>query len=235
MRVNKFKHKIRERWRALIMELLTWLHRWRLRGAVADNVQSINETIATVRREKARAKENGSAVLDELYDVSLYLLMLNLDHAVLHHDLIAERNGFRKSVYSKHLILLFSEFFEDFPMLLGGKVRVLVKALPRAADHAIALDEISLGLRAYRKKHEKDFHRIRNIVAAHRDLDGQLQLEALESIDHQAVEQLAFDFMTWLNQVWKFLKDAVSDYSNSPQMLRDVCKKAEPTGSGRKR
>lgn len=216
----------------MIFEIITWLPTRRFRRATAHKVKSLEVTLATIRQEKDRALENGATTLIQLHDTSLYLLLLSLDHSVLLYDLSVERNEFRKSVYSKHLILLFSEFFDDFPHLLGSKVKAVVQTLPHSSDHVAALDRIYTGLRAYRKTHEKEFYRIRNIVAAHRDLNAELQLSALESIDHKVIQQLAADFDTWLHEVWNFISTAVSDYSKSMHMVRDICKKIELVGGG---
>jgi hypothetical protein len=211
----------------MLFEIITWLPQRRFRRITAVKIKVLEDALVSIRKEKARALKNGATTLIELHDTTLYLLLLSLDHSVLLYDLAVERNDFRKSVYSKHLILLFSEFFDDFPVLLGSKVRAAVQTLPHSSDHLAALDKIYKGLRSYRKAHEKEFYRIRNIVAAHRDLNAELQLSALESIDHKVIQQLAADFETWLNQVWSFISAAVNDYSNSMQIIRDVCKKIE--------
>jgi len=211
----------------MLFELITWFPRHQFARATAFKIKTIETTLNTIRTEKERAKKYGATTLLTLHEASLYLLTFSLDHSVFLYDLAVERNTLRKTVYSKHLILLFAEFFDDFPSVFGQKIKQAVETLPNATTHLTLLTEINRDLRHYRKTHEKDFYRIRNLVAAHRDLDGELQLETLESIDHALIQKLAADLDTWCNKIWAFIAAATIDYKHSRQMISEVCKKIE--------
>ena len=218
----------------MIYQILTWLPRRQFRRATDRKIREIKSTLETIREGKARALKNGSTSLVIFHDASLYLLLLSLDHSTLLYDLVVERNETRKRVHAKHLILLFSEFFDDFPEVFGTRIRETVERLPHSEQHIAALAKINMGLRKYRKTHEKDFYRIRNIVAAHRDLDGELQLSTFEAIDTKIVQKLAGDFEIWFQQVVSFISTVLFDYSKSMQMVREVCEKIEQRGASHK-
>ena len=213
-----------------LADIILWLPKRRFRRATDIKLRQLEETIRTIREQKERALKRGATTLITLHDATLYLMLLSLDHTVLLYNLAIEERKLVKTVYSKCLILLLSEFFDDFPDVLGKKIRRTVDALPNSGHHIEVLDEIYSGLRSYRKTHEKDFRRIRNIVGAHRDLNGELQLSTLEAIDHKMIQTLAGDFDSWLSKVFTFLATVLQDYSRSFQMVREICKNIENGG-----
>lgn len=211
----------------MLFEILAWLPRRRLRRSVAKKLGSLEGTIQTIRIEKQRAEKNGATTLVVLHNTTLYLLSLHVDHTILVSNLALEKNKLKRSVYSRQLASLYYEFFDDFPNVLGAKIKDIVGVLPRGDSHKSALELIQNGLRTYRKSHEREFYRIRNIIAAHKDLDGELQFSTIESIDHDKIQDLAVELEVWFQQIWQFIADAVSDYSSSPVMIRDVMIKVE--------
>jgi hypothetical protein len=209
-----------------LVTLFTFLPRLRFQRAIALKLKILERTLTKVQLEKTMAEKSGRHTMICLSNATLYLLLFNLDLTVLLHQLALEQNELKRKVFSKHIISLLYEFFEDFPQVFGDKVRRVLTSLPSAEKHERILTEICKGVRDYRKRHKKEFHEIRNIVGAHMDLDGELQLKTLAAIKHEDIQQLASDLDVWFSKVMDFLASVLNDYGLSPQLVREIADNA---------
>lgn len=215
----------------MLFEILTIIPRIRAKLAVSKKLDVLEGTIDTIRNERARAVEHGALTLLPVHDAALYCLCLQLDHTVFLYHLTLERNSLRRSVYSKNLALVYYEFFDDFPQILGKEFKRALEALPSSEKLVADLREIQRGLKEFRKVHEQEFKEIRNLVAAHRDVDATKQLSVIDSIDHDLIQSLSTDIEDWFLAVWRLFAASMNAYSLSPQMIKDICKKIEQDGS----
>jgi len=213
----------------MLTKAIMWWPSRQFKRATSLKIKTLEETLSKLEEEKARATKHSATTLVFLHNASLYLLLLDLDHTTLIHDFVSHKNTLRQTVYAKHLISLFSEFFDDFPEIYGKKIREIIEKLPNSSNHISTINKLSKDIRAFRKHHAKDFHRIRNAVGAHRDLDGELQLRTLREIDSERIQKLSEDFILWLNKMYNFISTVTLDYSKSFQMVQEICQKIKQT------
>jgi hypothetical protein len=82
-------------------------------------------------------------------------------------------------------------------------------------------------IRHIRKNHATNFRAIRNAIVAHRDLDGNKQLDALESIDNKTIHELASELDLWISKAIGLLTQLINDYSWSRLQIREIANKIE--------
>lgn len=191
------------------------------------NIGVLEGTLETLRQEKKRAEGHGALSLAEVHNTGIYLVLFNFDLTVLMKLMLLERNESIRKVYAKQLALLIYEMFEDFSEIFGKNILEVIKGLPQKDKLMHDFKEIGQGLRNYKKVYEKELRNIRNIVVAHRDHDGNAQIQALSEIDTKEIQILAGEIETWNWQVVKLLTDLTNDYRKSWIMIKEIAKNCE--------
>lgn len=159
----------------------------------------------------------------------MYLVIMSVDLTVLNFRLFLEHDDIVKNVYSRQLVLIIYELLDDFPDLFGKCLRNIAGKLPKGNQHFTQLKALATTIRTIRKRHETDFYAIRNIVVAHRDMNGGRQLETLQRIDYKTVFALASDIDLWIAKALRFLTMMIADYQFSRLQIREIARKIEQT------
>ena len=188
-------------------------------------IEALRSTFETLKEEKAKAELDGRKTLLQLADMAIYIILLDLDRYIYLIQLLEERDEFIQHVHAKHLAGIIHSLFEKIGGFLGKKVRDLIEKLPDSKNHLSQMDALGAQIRPYSKKHEKTFQFIRNTITAHRDLNVDDQLKAIESVNPPEIRQLAMQMETWHGDLYAFITGVVNSYTNSPLMLREMLAK----------
>ena len=177
----------------MLMDILTIFPHAKLRRNIHRKTCAAEATLATLRKEKARAVEHGAVTFAKFADIGIYLVITSIDLTALLSRQLLEHDPVLKNVYSRYLILVMYELADDFPDLFGKRLREAVQQLPGGQKHLADCNALADTIRRIRKEHSADFRKIRNVAVAHRDMDGVKQLDALDSVDSW-LHNLTFGF-----------------------------------------
>ena len=92
-------------------------------------IRQLEKTISVIRREYDRADKKGMPHYRNIYNVGLYVLVLEHDFAVLKHDALFSIWDWRKKYVARQLAVLLYEASNDLPNLLGKEFRGSLKTL----------------------------------------------------------------------------------------------------------
>ncbi len=159
----------------------------------------------SVRKEYERAKKNGMPHYERMYNVGLYVLLLDYDIATLKNDALFAIREKKRNYVARQLAVLLYESSHDIPELLGKEFRASLKTLPLTDEDWKEFNEITKQLNAFKEEHQSILNRIRNYVGAHRDKNAGRQIEILESIELLEIMNMAGNFYIPIRSLISFM------------------------------
>jgi hypothetical protein len=202
-------------------------HRRGARPKHKARIAALATTTATLQKARNVKAENICAV----YNVALYLLLLDQDLAYLTDDLVCAIGDRRRRFVAKHEALLVYEAAEDLPQLLGKRFREAVTALGVPDQLARALDDVSSDLNAFWRQHRDFLGSIRKAVAAHREHDALSYQELLDKIEPLAVMQRAAELSALLQRLIGALTQVALLTASPAAILRDMLSSSSRRGA----
>ena len=166
---------------AAIEYVVLLLVRVRYRRKARTRRLARQQAIATTHRALIGAAGLHARNSQTIFNVGLYVLLLDDDLACFTDDLVCAIDDRRRRFTAKHEAVPLYEAAQDLPQLLGKDFRSAIAAL--GADDTLTkrLNEASSGLHRFSNEHRSVLNDIRNVVAAHREHDALAYVRTLES------------------------------------------------------
>jgi hypothetical protein len=188
------------------------------------------QAIATTVRTLNGAKGLNARGIRAVFNVSLYLLLLDDDLAYFTDDLVYAVGERRRRFLAKHEAILLYEAADDLPQLLGKDFRAAVAALGADDPLKKRLNEASSGLHRFWNEHREFLNDIRNALAAHREHDALTYVEKLESVKPLEVMGLAAEFSVLLERLIAVLTDIAKLTIGIPGVIADMKRSSKEKG-----
>jgi len=141
------------------------------------------DVLTTIRRTLEGAARLRAGNTTTVFNVGMYLLLLDQDIAYFTDDLVCAIGDRRRAFLAKHEAVLLYEAGEDLPQLLGREFRDAVKALGASPEQLSRLNAVSSELNRFWQGHREFLGTIRNALAAHRDHDALRYADALDTLN----------------------------------------------------
>lgn len=180
------------------------------------------KALVTVRQTLENASRSNARNITTVFNVSLYLLLLDQDLAYFTGDLVLAIGDRRRAFVAKHEALLLYEAAEDVPQLLGREFRSALNALNVPAEDLAQINAVSSELNKFWQRHREFLGKIRNALAAHREHNALLYSERLEELNPLEVMTRAAELSGLLEQLVQTLTAVARLTSNPTIILRDM-------------
>jgi len=180
------------------------------------------ETLKTVRKTLAGASKLNAANVKIVFNVGLYLLLLDQDLAFFTDDLVCAVGDRRRAFVAKHEAMMLYEAAEDLPQLLGREFRDAVKTLGARPEQLERLNKVSSDLNRFWQKQRDFLGAIRNALAAHRDHDALRYAESLEALKPLEVMARGAELSPLLDRLIRVLTEIAHLTVGPAAILRDV-------------
>jgi hypothetical protein len=187
------------------------------------------ETVRNTLQGAARLKA-GSATT--VFNVGMYLLLLDQDIAYFTDDLICAIGDHRRAFLAKHEAVLLYEAAKDLPQLLGREFRDAVKALGASADQLAQLNAISSDLNQFWQDNRTFLGTIRNALGAHRDHDSLRYADALEVLKPLEVMGRAAGLSQLLERLVAVITEMASLTTGPAAIIRDMIASSKKAKAG---
>ncbi len=187
----------------------------------------LEKSLKVAEDEKKKATERGCVSIAELHNIAIYLCTLDYDLMSLCLHLVPETDQFLQQSYCRQIAIILYEFLDDYPHLTGKKLRSIINQLPQAQQNLAALNAVGVSVREFRVRNEVQLKLFRNFVGAHRDLDGQKQLEIIRQIDVNEVRTIAYEVDLFVTRVVRLLTSILSEIGYSWLTVREISNKME--------
>jgi hypothetical protein len=208
-----------------IIDILTTFQRLKSQRIIRRKSLDAQETIKVLRKEKSHALEHGANSFAKIADIGVYLVVLSVDLSVFGFRLLLEQDDLIRKVYSRHLILSIYELVDDFPLLFDKQIRLSAKQIPNSEGHLKDWKMLSEKINEIERKYSSQFKSIRNTIVAHRDINSDKQIEALDNVDCEVIYNLTMELDQWVGQAISLLTKMTIDYSSSFLQIKEVMRK----------
>ena len=209
--------------RRVFLNTVLAFHLWRMRRKLNQKLTTLENTIRTFEKERARSIRLGMPNYLAVHDATLFLVLFSYDLTVLQADCLSELRLSRKNLYARQLSLLIYEGLDDLVVVLGKPLRSAVESFTNEQEVLQRLGECTKQLNALRKKHEAELSEIRQVVAAHREHRPDLQLQVMQKMDPRRIDALARDVDLTLHAIVLCLTDVARLMRQPRVMLRNIC------------
>ena len=203
-------------------------HRRRARAKNKARIEAL-ETVRHTLQGAARLKA-GSATT--VFNVGMYLLLLDQDIAFFTDDLVCAIGDRRRAFLAKNEAILLYEAAEDLPQLLGREFREAVTALGATAKQFAGLNSVSSDLNQFWQRHREFLGNIRNALAAHRDHDTLRYLDALEALKPLDVMARAAELSQLLGRLIRVITELTALTAGPATIIRDMIASSKKGSAG---
>lgn len=208
--------------RNLLEHVLFLPMRVRQRSSSRSKYTVRSQALATTRRTlKGLCKLKADGHCD-VFNVGLYLLLLDQDLADFTDDLVCAIGERRRVFVAKHEAVLLYEAAEDLPQLLGCRFRNAVELLGVSEEQQKRLNAASSELNQFWQGEREFLSKIRNTLAAHREHDALGYLEALEQVRPRDVMARGADLSGRIEKLLNVVTEIARAPSGRGSTLRDM-------------
>jgi hypothetical protein len=211
-----------EELKAIIERVLLLPVRLRHRHRARPKHKGRQAAIATTTNTLRRAGDIRAESIRTVFNVSLYLLLLDQDLADFTDDLVNAIGDRRRRFIAKHEAVLLYESAENLPKLLGKEFRSAVRAIGAADEVMSRLNAVSSDLNSFWKDNRAFLGAIRNAVAAHREHDALRYIEILNGLEPLDVMRRAAAFSDRLERLIRVLTEIGGPTGSPMAVVRDV-------------
>jgi hypothetical protein len=190
------------------------------------------EALATTTKTLEQATALKAESVRRVYNVALYLLLLDQDVADFTDDLVNAIGDRRRRFIAKHEAVLLYEAAEDLPQLLGKEFRRAVVALRTPEDLVKGLNDVSSDLNKFWQQQCEFLRSIRNAVAAHREQDALRYQQILEAVEPVEVMQRAADLSVHLERLITVLTKIALLTSSPAAIMQDMLSSSQRVDAG---
>jgi len=190
------------------------------------------DVLATLRRTLENATLLRADSIKTVFNVGMYLLLLDEDIAHFTDDLVCAIGDRRRAFLAKHEAILLYEAAEDLPQLLGREFRAAVKALGTSAEQIACFNSVSSDLNQFWQRHRDFLGSIRNALAAHRDHDALRYAEALDAVKPLDVMACAAELSQLLERLVVLIGEVARSTVGPEAIARDMLTSNRKVGAG---
>jgi hypothetical protein len=190
----------------LVILIITSRNRWRTSQGEKRRLIELTRTIKILRDQQSKAREAGLIHKERIFNVGLYLLLMDRDFSFLKIEMVSTFDPWRLRYIARQMGLLTYEACDDLTSLLGKNFRQSLTAIELDETAIQHFNGICQRLNEFRKKHHRLLYtEIRNLVGAHRAQDSLEFLNSIEAIDPIHVFKLGADFFGIVHVLTEFL------------------------------
>jgi hypothetical protein len=180
------------------------------------------DVLTTIRRTLEGAARLRAGNTTAVFNVGMYLLLLDQDIAYFTDDLVCAIGDRRRAFLAKHEAMLLYEAAEDLPQLLGRDFRGAVKVLGASAEQIARLNAVSSDLNQFWQHHREFLGSIRNALTAHRDHDALRYAESLDAIKPLDVMARAAELSQLLERLVVVISELATLTVGPEAIIRDM-------------
>jgi hypothetical protein len=203
-------------------------HRRRARAKTRARVAALG----AVRHTLESATDLNAGGATTVFNVGLYLLMLDEDIAYFTDDLVCAVGDRRRAFLAKHEALLLYEAAQDLPQLLGRRFRDAVTELGASSEQLARLNSTSSELNQFWSSNWEFLGAIRNALAAHRDHNALLYARSLEALKPLEVMARAVELSLLLDRLVGVISELASLTFGAAAILSDMKRTADRAKAG---
>lgn len=188
----------------------------------ARRIPKLENTIAVLRAQHSNAIKEELLHYERIYNVNLYLLVLEYDVAILRNDALFSFRLWKKKFVARQLATLLYEASQDIPKLLGKNFRDSLASIDIDERELELFSKITKNLNKYKNDNRELLQKLRNFVGAHRDKDAAKQLEIIEEVELLNIMELTASFYENIRELSPFMIRVIVRLGDREILIRHV-------------
>ena len=172
-----------------ILQILSEEGKQRLRMTIEGLIEKCNSEIPMLKKSisyNVSIHEDDENVY-HFANVPLLLRLAILDLSVLFNTLLNSKTDNEQNLFARLICGQLYELNEDVPKILGKKYRNLLAKWPKYKEIESELNYLIKKFHNNKAKYIDQLKEIRHNIAHHRDIDGIVQHDLIESLDFNLV------------------------------------------------
>jgi hypothetical protein len=178
--------------------------------------------LATVTQTLKNANKWNATNIKKVFNISLYLLLLDQDLAYFTGDLVLAIGDRRRAFVAKHEALLLYEASENLPHMLGREFRTALNDLRTPSEILERVSTVTSDLNKFCQRHRGFLGKIRNALAAHREQNALIYAKSLDELKPLEVMARAAELSGLLERLLQALTEVARLTSDPTVILRDM-------------
>jgi len=195
----------------------------------ARRIPKLENTIASLRKQHSNAIKEEFLHYERIYNVNLYLLVLEYDVAILRNDALFSFRLWKKKFVARQLATLLYEASQDIPKLLGKNFRDSLASIDIDERELELFSKITKSLNKYKNDNRELLQKLRNFVGAHRDKDAAKQLEIIEEVELLNIMELTASFYENIRELSPFMIRVIVRLGDREILIRHVLASSNKT------
>jgi hypothetical protein len=179
------------------------------------NLRAVEDGLDSCAQLRKAIEESGRKDFELLCNLNQYTLLCVYDLSTLMHDVVLSIGRDRHKTYARMLAVVLLESVEGITHLLGKDFHEALRKAPNTSQFETQAKVVSKNLNAFKKSNSKILRTIRNIAAAHRDLQADVQWDLIEQLDALQIARAAVKFLGHLNELITLLTMLINELNQS--------------------
>ena len=204
-RVGRAEPRYPRLMRSLLLILSCPFQRARIQLERAYRAKQLERTIDAVRATHTRFARHGLTHQERIWNLALYLLLLESDLEMLKYDGVLALTKRRRSFVARLLAVQLYEAYQDLAHLMGKDLRESLGELGAGDETMAALGALAKRLNQLKRKHQADLKEVRNVAGAHRDKDAALQWRMVDETSLASIMEASAELYTVIREFAAFL------------------------------
>jgi hypothetical protein len=198
-------------------------NQWRTWKTERKRIPVLDSTIGTFREQQYKARERGLVHVERVYNVGLYVLLMDRDFSILKFDMVSTFDKWRLRFTARQIALLLYEACDDLSSMLGKEFRESLMLLETNSASFDDFNRVTQQLNRFKNSnHQFLYHDIRNLLVGHRSQDSLEFLRALEALDPMQIFRLGAEFFDIIHLLITFLIQATERIGNPKIALKHL-------------
>jgi len=169
-------------------------------------MRAVSSAVTEVRQTHHEYQRRGLTDHARIWNVALYLLLLEGDILQLKHDAIDAMTDYRRGFIARMMAVQLYEAYQDVPRLLGKDFRVGLKELGFGPGTLENLNVRMKRLASAKNEHQALLKRTRNTAGAHRAKDAVEQWTTVDEADLAVMLRVSGDLYAVLRDLVPLVK-----------------------------
>jgi hypothetical protein len=212
----------------LVERAILALPRRRFRKATKKKLAAAAYALEELAKTRKKLEKYRISEVACLYEAAQFCIMFDADLSVLARDMCCTSDWWQSRLYGRLLAMTMLECVEDIPTVLGKRFRESLRTLVSNERQRQRISVITKSLSEFRKSNEAELRRVRQIAAAHRDHNVNVQLDVIEKLNIKKLTVLANELNDLLGGASRAMADVFIKINIVREMLKSFAARPWP-------
>lgn len=168
-----------------------------------------DECIQVLSNFHKNAKQTKLPLVEWTSRFSLFIVLGAYDLWILMYNVHTSVTKYQQNFYARQISLLVFELMQDIPQNLSKEFHTIYFTILGNSNFNLEAVNIKKSFDLFQNKHASYFKKIRDLVAAHREHNADIQLNIINDMNDGEVSTIAFEFIQNLEKLMVLMNNTI--------------------------